>query len=992
MMDAPPPLPQGERHHQRRVSCKSFIVSSQVRLQKRQKREPLRPLSSQYRALPGNLPDLVLNLTIRQIIMETIRIDVKSPADDELLLFGVPFVKATFHEEDDLDLTLNEDPLPLWYTVRNHWGDGSIRWIFLHSRVPAGEHRLSLSVLRGKEREIELLEFADDTLRLNGCRFSVNEHGFLFETGSGSVEYGGDSIDSDLEAGPFRPLDWEITVPESSPLAPLIRIAEGDRGFSRDFLIRLDPVRERLILQRRMTVHEEGFYHLRRSTGALSFSGEIEGVRTTVLEPGKYQRNGEVAWGYPSGLFKGGEAGLFMEKFWQRHPAAVDSNEDEVTVEYYPRESQPLPVSGGMSYRHALRIACSRQGLEGLAEDTEVTFDPALLMETFACEKIYIPEGNFPEFEAINKKILYESKNDLYGDGRYPAELDDEEKQHPDFFGLEHYGDFPAPLPEYRREGKPVFYWDNEYDTGFGYYRGYAMSGDRRLLDKAYWHSAHMSDMDISSVTGDMKCHGTGHHHCNFVSEMGHVWNDGCWLNYFFFGDLWAKEEGERLCRRIIAEMCVSREQLIHGFCFAERYTGWPLMVLVAGYEALRDESILEGAKFLVDFMIDFFNDSHSFYEGENYFEGEPSEFYRSALMDGCKPFMLGIILESLERYYFNTGDERVVEPAKKACDFIIDRMWDFNRGAFIYEWNVYSKNIDQYNQFLACLFIRGFAFIYEQTGDRKYRDVATTGFFGCIPTLEIGEGAGGKNFAQLSRSLGGFVAYLDEWRRKDDQAYVDSCSRSSALTFNWEGSIPELMESGEILLQKGKPEYDGDALVSSVTSFIDGRFREPVSGDCGEVSLHVFALENNLPHARVPTINFKTYFHVSGDRYNESGLCVLTLYSRELVVRTFDENARVINVASAWIKDTEIGRTGRPADERILDWNFEEWHHVLLRWRSPGELALTLDGHLMDTIHLNRPLGGKVTRLCLGYRPGNWRLYGKVKLDYLRLGAVSET
>ena len=38
-------------------------------------------------------------------------------------------------------------------------------------------------------------------------------------------------------------------------------------------------------------------------------------------------------------------------------------------------------------------------------------------------------------------------------------------------------------------------------------------------------------------------------------------------------------------------------------------------------------------------------------------------------------------------------------------------------------------------------------------------------------------------------------------------------------------------------------------------------------------------------------------------------------------------------------------------------------------------------------TITLNRPLGGAVTRLCLGYRPGNWRLYGKLKLDYLRLG-----
>lgn len=912
-------------------------------------------------------------------MMEVSKINIKSPEDNQLLLLGIPFPKGTFYEGESLALTLGGDPLPLWHTVRNHWNDGSIRWIFLHSRVPAGKHRLSLSVLKEKARKIEPLNFVNHSLSIGGCRLAISEHGFLFETSSGRVTYNGDNIDSDLETGPFRPQDWEITIVESSNLAPLIRMMERNQGFSRDFLIRIDPVLERLTLQRRMTVYKEGFYHLRRSAGTFIFSERIEDTRTTVLEVGKYHRNGEVQRGYPSGFFKGKEVGLFVEKFWQRYPAAVDSQGDEVTVEYYPREAQPLPVSGGMSYRHALRIACGEQGLKRLTNDIEVTIDPTLLMESFACEKIYIPKGNFPEYEAITKKILYESKDDLYGEGTHPAGLSDEEKQHPHFFGLEHYGDFPAPNPEYRgEEGKPVFYWDNEYDTGFGYYRGYAIYGDPAILDKAYWHSAHMVDMDISSITGDMKCHGSGHHHCTFNSEMGHVWNDGCWMNYFFFGDIWAKEEGERLCRRIIAEMCISKEKLIHGFCFAERYTGWPLMVLVSGYEALRDESILAGAKFLVDFMIDFFNNPHSFYEGENYFEGEPSEFYRSALMDGCKPFMLGIILESLERYYFNTGDERVVEPAKKACDFIIDKMWDFNRAAFIYEWNVYDKKVDQYNQFLACLFIRGFAFIYEQTGDRKYRDVATTAFYGCIPSLEVAEGAGGKNFAQLTRSLGGFVAYLDQWCRTDDRAYIDSCSRSHGQEFNWEGSIPELMESGKILLKKGKPEYDGDALVSSVTSFIDGRFREPVNGDCGEVSLHVFTVENNLPNARVPTINFKTYIHLSGDRYNESGLCVLTTYSRGLLVRTFDENAKVINVASTKIDELDWG---------IEDWNFEEWHHILLRWRSPGELAITLDGHLVDSITLDRPMGGNVTRLCLGYRPGNWRLYGKVKLDYLRLG-----
>ena len=923
--------------------------------------------------------------------MRPIRIDVKSPSENHLLLIGVPFVEGTFYEGDNLELKCGETQLLLWYTIRNIWKDGSIRWVFLHTWVPAGDNVLSVSILKGHPKDQSSVDISDNSLGVNGCQFSITADGFTFETGNGSVSYSADTIDSDLSASSFHPSEAGISLVEASPIAPLIRIREEGKGFNRDFLIRLDPQNERMLVQRRMTVCEDGYYHLKRALAKLRFSGDIGTGRTAVFETGQYVENGEEKSGFPSGAFTGAGAGLALEKFWQRFPAAIELEKYEAVVEFFPYDAKPLPVTGGMSYRHNLHLACSAKGLVGLGDTVQFVVDRTQLMESLACEKIYLPEGHFKEYEHIQKKILYLSKNDLYDEGTHPANIDEEEKQHPHFFGLEHYGDFPAPLPEYQREGKPVFYWDNEYDTGFGYYRGYAMYGDPRFLDKAYWHSIHMSDMDISSVTGDMKHHGSPHHHCQFVSEMGHVWNDGCWLNYFFFGDVWAKEEGERLCRRIIAEMCVSREQLIHGYCFAERYTGWPLMVLVSGYEALRDESILEGAKFLVDFMIDFLNDPNSFYEGENYYEGEPSEFYRSALMDGCKPFMLGIILEALERYHFITGDDRVVKPAKKACDFIIDKMWDFNRGAFIYEWNVYSKNIDQYNQFLACLFIRGFAFIYEQTGIRKYRDVATTGFYGCVPTLEIGEGAGGKNFAQLSRSLGGFVAYLDEWRRKDDQAYIDSCSQSNARSFNWEGSIPELMESGEVQLMKGKPEYEEDALVSSVTSFIDGRFREPVSGDCGEVSLHVYTVENNLPRARVPTINFKTYFHISGDRYNESGLCVLTLYSRNLVVRTFDENARLINVGDLWIKDTEVGRAGRPTDEKILDWSFHEWHHVLMRWHSPGELSVTLDGELKDTIILNRPLGGKITRLCLGYRPGNWRLYGKLKLDCLRLGGVSK-
>ena len=56
--------------------------------------------------------------------MKIFQIDVKSPSDNQLLLFGVPFVKGTFLEDDYLKLTLDEVELPLWYTVRNTWRDG----------------------------------------------------------------------------------------------------------------------------------------------------------------------------------------------------------------------------------------------------------------------------------------------------------------------------------------------------------------------------------------------------------------------------------------------------------------------------------------------------------------------------------------------------------------------------------------------------------------------------------------------------------------------------------------------------------------------------------------------------------------------------------------------------------------------------------------------------------------------------------------------------
>ena len=109
----------------------------------------------------------------------------------------------------------------------------------------------------------------------------------------------------------------------------------------------------------------------------------------------------------------------------------------------------------------------------------------------------------------------------------------------------------------------------------------------------------------------------------------------------------------------------------------------------------------------------------------------------------------------------------------------------------------------------------------------------------------------------------------------------------------------------------------------------------------------------------------------------------MLTSYSRQLVVKICDQYAKQINLASAWIEDNSSGRVEKPT----ANWRFEEWHSIKLRWRAPGQLSVILDDNEMETVPLDRPLGGGLNRLCLGCRPGNWRFYGKVKLDYMRFG-----
>lgn len=58
--------------------------------------------------------------------------------------------------------------------------------------------------------------------------------------------------------------------------------------------------------------------------------------------------------------------------------------------------------------------------------------------------------------------------------------------------------------------------------------------------------------------------------------------------------------------------------------------------------------------------------------------------------------------------------------------------------------------------------------------------------------------------------------------------------------------------------------------------------------------------------------------------------------------------------------------------------------------WKAPGEAVLYIDGEEVDRRRLDRPVGGKFTRLHIGHKPGNWRALGKVEIHRLRFGSKS--
>jgi hypothetical protein len=101
------------------------------------------------------------------------------------------------------------------------------------------------------------------------------------------------------------------------------------------------------------------------------------------------------------------------------------------------------------------------------------------------------------------------------------------------------------------------------------------------------------------------------------------------------------------------------------------------------------------------------------------------------------QPFMVGLNAQALIRYFEATGDARVLPAIKTALDAIWEKAWVSSDGAFWYQnWvpsPTYTFPAKPGAPDLNLLIAPAYAWVWQQTGDDKYRDRADQIFAGGV-------------------------------------------------------------------------------------------------------------------------------------------------------------------------------------------------------------------------------------------------------------------
>ncbi len=927
-----------------------------------------------------------------------------------VVTLGAPFAAGTFPAGAGLRVMSAGQPLLCWSEPRSLWPDGSVRWLWVHVSVPAGENVLVFEPAEPADPVPAALE-----KRENGWQMSIGGQEFRVAA-AGAVDWShkdarwefsdrGVRVDGQQR----RPGLGRVELVEASPLAPLLRIVcEQDKELRIETRLRLLAEEHILLITRRLTNLSSDQRRL-ESTGIdlraqPDVRWEMPGVcagdrwETTYVAPGKFLANGQEQSGYPDCLVTGPVHGLFLEKAWQRYPAAVAAAGSALSLHLYPPGAGDLRLWSGTSLRHSFRLGLGDEAVSGLERRPAWHWSPEYLCAT----KVFGPLAAateksryfFAGYETAVRQA-FEGLRLAFLDGPGcpsgpPAPLEAEEKHAPEYFGLPHYGDWPlewgryaGPDPHHR------IYADNEYDIPYAFFQQFARTGDSRYLDIAREGAVHMADLDMDMVAEKMFYHGYleyGEDHDRHRAPPGvgdHSWTEGFWSAYFLLGDVWAREAAEAVGRSLLKGFAGDTDDAVlrHWFC-CERTVGWPMIQLTGNAEANGDRTVLAKVAQMAEYLARYFADPDRRFLETDTFDGRRFKWFRAGAQDGTKTLMLAIVLEGLERYHRLTGDTAAIETMRRIADFLIARMWDPIACQFRYELNAYNRHHRKLDPVPGILPVRSLAYLYEATGHELYRTVAKEAFFGAFWVLASGESArdpegnaqsirSARDLGIVMRSANAALYWLMEWKDRAESLRRRRMASAGGRPWSFDGPPEALPRDENYVSGKTTPVFGTDGtlsasprfnkdgeLVQDGDNYLAGRLREPAAARRGRI---VLAVRNRWPGEESGAVCQRGWFHLSADSFTATAVSIISFYGR-VHARFYDADRVLIE----------------SVDADIRSWRPGETHTVEVSWDEESA-RLAVDGGVAAQRALDRGLGGCFTTISVGYHPAHWSFEGDI-------------
>lgn len=715
----------------------------------------------------------------------TVEVRAKQGADARLAFSGgLPLPKGTVsnvrqmraHLEDGRALTSQFDSL-------SRWDDGSVRWVLLSAVLPepAGVTPVrvvvsaSSTLTKSESAKVAMRGRDGAVVRHGGVTFHVNALGLpesiitnssgqravLLESGTSLVIDGNSisAVDAHLE---------EMRVEENGAVRCVLKTTGTIRvSDSQSFSY---VVRNTFVSSGRVTTDYTLINHQEKAISSYGVVARLPGVERVRVDGAEHQLGeGEASifqhsltyarFRLPSGgeelrratapgalelVSGGGALRAQLHEFWERFPSAIAATGDSLALWFWPDGSGPLEFyKVGRAARGSFTLAWDGESA-GSGEDVYVVASPAWYRDVAGFDHYSL--ADFP----IDSSRSYD---------QHLASL--LKKLRLQKFRVEEFGFWDFGDESKGPRGTERQWLNNEFGVAWALLFQFLRTGEREFFEDGVSFAKHFRDTDTlhyGSEAGKPIRHSLNHV-AGDDYDPAHQWTEGMLLHYLLTGDRrsldicvalgdvlvpWAMETAQRLAEkpRVIGA--------------TERDLGWGLLSLLALAEVSDDARYGEAAKELVAGIVTSQDQKRGLW---------PRLMKHPKFEIGGATFMMGVLLEALQRYHEKTGDPAVAASLVRASYWLSEEMWHEEKKNFRYKQ--LPRMYDHYNDGRTIpMVLPGLVYAYHLgRRDAEYKQIVLDtldryrGMF--VSLKDRGAGENFKSLCMISRAMPRVIHYF---------------------------------------------------------------------------------------------------------------------------------------------------------------------------------------------------------------------------------------